>query len=82
MPRLVRSKNPDHIIGYGSVFQVGDDVDAKQKGTASRQAACCGPVRYMEPIACAISEEEKTAAQRWSRACTQAPSLGFLGDFF
>ena len=61
IPRLVRSKNPDHIIGYGSVFQVGEMVTASH-----RQAACCRRVRYVERIACALSEKEKAVAQVWS----------------
>lgn len=37
MPRLVRSKNPDHVIGYGSTLQVS---------TAVREEDSRDPRRY------------------------------------
>lgn len=39
MPRLVRAKNPDHVIGYGSTFQVFLNVRAKNLCKQLRSSA-------------------------------------------
>lgn len=78
MPRLVRSKNPDHIIGYGSVFQVGDDdgVDAKQRHSFTQLVADASDTSRR---LLARSQRRRTPLSRGgrcrSRACTIAGAL-------